>query len=142
VKTFVGSYFFNVDSKGRLFIPASMRGTLGGEGVLTRGLERCLFLFPIEEWEKIVSSFNSLSFAKKEVRAFLRLLLAGASLVSVDGQGRIQIPSFLREYAKLEKEVAVIGVGNRIEIWAKDRWTVYEKDMLLKFEEVAEEIFT
>lgn len=142
MKGFVGSYFFNVDNKGRLFIPASMRGALGGEGVLTRGLDRCLFLFPIEEWENIVNSFNSLSFAKGEVRAFLRLLLAGASVVSLDAQGRIQIPPFLREYARLEKEVAVIGVGNRIEIWAKDRWIVYEKDMLLKFEEVAEEIFT
>ncbi len=142
MKTFVGTYFFNVDNKGRVFIPSDMRGILGNQGVLTRGLDRCLFLFSTEEWEKVVSSFTSLSFTKKEVRAFLRLLMAGASLVTLDSQGRIQIPSLLREYAKLEKEVAIIGVGNRIEIWAKDRWEVYESDTLPKFEEVAEEIFT
>ncbi|MCS7233218.1 MAG: division/cell wall cluster transcriptional repressor MraZ [Synergistetes bacterium] len=141
MKTFVGAYFFSVDNKGRVFIPASMREKLGKEAVLTRGLDRCLFLFPLEEWEGIVNSFNSLSFAKKEVRAFLRLLLAGASMVSIDAQGRIQIPLTLREYAKLEKEVAIIGVGNRVEIWAKDRWDVYENDVLPRFEEVAEEIF-
>lgn len=141
MKNFVGTHFFSVDNKGRVFIPASMREGLGKEAVLTRGLDRCLFLFPLEEWEKVVSSFSSLSFAKKEVRAFLRLLLAGASIVSIDGQGRIQIPLLLRDYAKLEKEVAIIGVGNRIEIWARDRWSVYEGDMLPRFEEVAEEIF-
>ena len=95
----------------------------------------------MEEWERVLESFNSLSFTKKEVRAFLRMLMAGASMVNLDSQGRIQIPSMLREYAKLEKEVAIIGVGNRIEIWAKDRWDTYEKDMLPRFEEVAEEIF-
>lgn len=141
MKTFVGIHFFNVDNKGRVFIPAGMRENLGKEAVLTRGLDRCLFLFPLKEWEGIVDSFSSLSFAKKEVRAFLRLLLAGASVVSIDNQGRIQIPTLLRDYAKLEKEVVIIGVGNRIEIWAKDRWNVYEGDMLPKFEEVAEEIF-
>lgn len=141
MKTFVGTYFFNVDNKGRVFIPSNMRESLGKQAVLTRGLDKCLFLFPLEEWQGVLESFNSLSFTKKEVRAFLRMLMAGASMVNLDSQGRIQIPSMLREYAKLEKEVAMIGVGNRIEIWAKDRWITYEKDVLPKFEEVAEEIF-
>lgn len=141
MKSFVGTHFFNVDNKGRVFIPAGMRDALGKEGVLTRGLDRCLFLFPVEEWGKIVESFSSLSFAKREVRAFLRMLMAGASIVELDSQGRIQIPPLLREYARIEKEVAIIGVGDRIEIWAKDRWSVYEKDVLPKFEEIAEEIF-
>ncbi|MCD6362991.1 MAG: division/cell wall cluster transcriptional repressor MraZ [Synergistetes bacterium] len=141
MKTFVGTYFFNVDNKGRVFIPSNMRESLGKQAVLTRGLDKCLFLFPLEEWQGVLESFNSLSFTKKEVRAFLRMLMAGASMVNLDSQGRIQIPSMLREYAKLEKEVAIIGVGNRIEIWAKDRWITYEKDVLPKFEEVAEEIF-
>ena len=141
MKTFVGTYFFNVDNKGRVFIPSNMRESLGKQAVLTRGLDKCLFLFPLEEWQGVLESFNSLSFTKKEVRAFLRMLMAGASMVNLDSQGRIQIPSMLREYAKLEKEVAIIGVGNRIEIWAKDRWITYKKDVLPKFEEVAEEIF-
>ncbi len=141
MKTFVGTHFFNVDNKGRVFIPSNMRESLGKQAVLTRGLDKCLFLFPMEEWERVLESFNSLSFTKKEVRAFLRMLMAGASMVSLDSQGRIQIPSMLREYARLEKEVAIIGVGNRIEIWAKDRWDTYERDMLPRFEEVAEEIF-
>lgn len=119
---FMGEYNHTIDAKGRLIVPAKFREALGDEFVVTRGLDDCLFVFPNEGWKVFEEKLSTLPVANKNARRFARFFLSGAATVELDKQGRILIPTTLREYGALEKEVVFIGVANRVEIWSKERW--------------------
>lgn len=119
---FMGEYDHTIDSKGRLIVPAKFRDQLGDEFVVTKGLDGCLFIYDNTEWAKLEEKITNLPLSNQNARKFSRLLLAGATLCEVDKQGRILLPAPLRKHANLEKDVALVGVGSRIEIWNKDAW--------------------
>lgn len=119
---FMGEYNHTIDAKGRVIVPSKFRETLGDEFVVTKGLDGCLFVYDNNEWAAFEEKLKSLPITNKDARAFVRFFLAGAASVEVDKQGRILIPSVLREFAALDKDVVLAGVGGRIEIWSKDRW--------------------
>ena len=119
---FMGEYNHTIYDKGRLIVPAKFREALGDEFVVTRGLDDCLFVFPNEGWKVFEEKLSTLPVANKNARRFARFFLSGAATVELDKQGRILIPTTLREYGALEKEVVFIGVANRVEIWSKERW--------------------
>ncbi len=120
---FMGEYNHTIDAKGRLIIPSKFREILGDDFVVTKGLDGCLFVYDNTEWAAFEEKLKALPLMNKESRKFVRFFLAGAAGVEVDKQGRILIPSVLREFAALDKDVVLVGVGGRIEIWSKDRWT-------------------
>lgn len=128
---FMGEYNHTLDAKGRLIVPSKFREALGEEFVVTKGLDGCLFVFPHEEWTSFEEKLKSLPMIDKEARMFTRYFLAGATTVEVDKSGRILIPQVLRESAGIDKDAVLIGVGSRVEIWAKDRYegTVSFDDM-------------
>lgn len=119
---FMGEYNHSIDTKGRLIVPAKFREQLGETFVVTKGLDGCLWVFAPDEWEEFSEKLRSLPVANKEARKFARFFLAGAAEVETDKLGRILIPQVLRDYAALEKDVALVGTGNRVEIWAQDAW--------------------
>ncbi len=136
----MGEYQHNVDAKGRLIVPAKFREDLGDVFVLTRGLDQCLFGYPMDEWKVIEEKIKSLPMTKKDARAFARFFFSGATECEIDKQGRINIPSTLRQYGKLEKECVVLGVSNRIEIWNKEIWENYFAESEESFAEIAENL--
>ena len=119
---FMGEYNHTIDAKGRLIIPSKFRDTLGDEFVVTKGLDGCLFVYDNAEWSAFEEKLKSLPLTNKDARQFVRFFLAGATLAEVDKQGRILVPANLREFAGLEKEVVLVGVASRVEIWSKARW--------------------
>lgn len=119
---FMGEYSHTIDAKGRLIVPSKFRDRLGSEFVVTKGLDGCLFVYPNEEWEKIEEKFQGIPLTTKDARKFSRFFFAGAAVCEVDKQGRILLPQVLREFADLQKDVVLVGVLSRIEIWSKDRW--------------------
>ena len=119
---FMGEYSHTIDTKGRLIIPSKFREDLGEEFVVTKGLDGCLFVFPMDEWNFFTQKLHDLPLTKKEARQFSRFFLAGAASCEVDKQGRILLPSVLREFAGLDKDAVLVGVSSRIEIWSKSRW--------------------
>jgi len=132
----MGEYNHTIDVKGRLIIPSKFRDLLGEEFVVTKGLDGCLFVFNQKQWDEFEEKLKSFPIGTKEARRFVRFFLAGAAPVETDKQGRMLLPIVLRDFASLEKDVVFIGVGNRAEIWSKERWSgesVYED-----VEEVAE----
>lgn len=133
---FMGEYNHTVDIKGRVIVPSKFRETLGDEFVVTKGLDGCLFVYDMKEWNVFEEKLKSLPITNKDSRQFVRFFLAGAATVEVDKQGRILIPGVLREFAELTKDVVLIGVASRVEIWSKERWngTASYDDM----EEIAE----
>lgn len=135
---FMGEYHHSIDSKGRMIIPAKFRDDLGESFVLTRGLDQCLFGYPINEWKLLEDKLKNLPLTKKDARAFTRFFFSGAIECEIDKQGRINIASPLLNYAKLEKECVVIGVSNRIEIWSGENWEKYMADSEDSFAEIAE----
>ncbi|KOP79161.1 division/cell wall cluster transcriptional repressor MraZ [Lysinibacillus sp. FJAT-14745] len=135
---FMGEYQHSVDAKGRLIVPAKFRDALGETFVVTRGLDNCLFGYPMDEWRKLEEKLKGLPMTKKDTRAFARFFFSGATEVEIDKQGRINIPSTLMQYAHLVKECIVLGVSNRIEIWAKDAWEAYFSESEQSFNEIAE----
>lgn len=135
---FMGEYHHNVDAKGRLIVPAKFREHLGETFILTRGLDQCLFGYPLSEWEIIEEKLKALPLTKKDARAFTRFFFSGATDCELDKQGRINIASPLMQYAKLEKECVILGVSNRIEIWSKSLWEDYFSESEDSFAEIAE----
>lgn len=120
---FTGEYNHTVDEKGRLIIPSKFREELGNEFVVTKGLDGCLFVYENDEWKKFEEKLKALPLTNKDARAFARFMLAGAAMVEVDKQGRILLPVNLRIFAELDKDVVLLGVGGRIEIWNRDKWS-------------------
>ena len=134
---FMGEYNHTLDTKGRLIIPSKFRETLGEKFVVTKGLDGCLFVYANDDWNAFEQKLTSLPLINKEARQFARFFLAGAATVEVDKQGRILLPPVLREYANLTKDVVLVGVLSRVEIWDKDRWqeNTYDED---EMDEIAE----
>lgn len=122
MRMFMGEYNHTIDAKGRLIIPSKFREALGDEFVVTKGLDGCLFVFDGTEWSAFEEKLKALPITNKDARQFVRFFLAGAASVEVDKQGRILVPNVLREFADLSKDVTLIGVGSRIEIWDKGRY--------------------
>jgi len=137
---FMGEFQHNMDAKGRIIVPAKFREGLGEMFVVTRGLDGCLFVYPKDEWEILEQKLKKLPLTKKDARAFTRFFFSGAVECDVDKQGRVNLPQPLRDYANLKKECIVIGVSNRIEFWAKDKWDVYVEDSEESFVEISENL--
>lgn len=135
---FIGEYQHSIDSKGRLIIPTKFRSTLGVSFVITRGIDNCIFGYPMNEWRKLELKLKDLPMIKKDARAFARFFFSGATEVELDKQGRINIPSILIQYANLEKECVVLGVSSKIKIWAKDAWDDYFEQSAQSFNDIAE----
>ncbi len=135
---FMGEFQHNIDTKGRIIVPSKFRDELQDGFVLTRGLDQCLFAYPMNEWKLLEEKLKKLPLTKKDARAFTRFFLSGAVECEVDKQGRINIPPPLRKHALLDKECVVIGVSNRIEFWSKDQWETYFEASEESFSEIAE----
>lgn len=141
---FYGEFGHTLDRKGRLIIPSKFREALkeayAEKLYITRGLDKCLFLFTEEEWKVYESKFRAMSFTKTEHRKFKRLYFSGAQEIIPDKQGRILFPGYLKEYAGIKKDVVLIGVSDRIEIWSKDIWQEYYNSSKDSFEQIAENL--
>ena len=137
---FLGTYTPRLDDKGRLILPAKFREQLEAGVVVTRGQERCLYVFPVAEFERLADQLRQAPVTSKQARDYLRVFLSGASDESVDKQGRVTIPTALRTYAGLDRDVAVIGAGQRVEIWDGPAWENYLAEQEQAFAEQAEEV--
>ena len=137
---FLGTHSPRLDEKGRLILPAKFREQLEEGVVVTRGQERCLYVFPLAEFERIADQLRQAPVTSKQARDYLRVFLSGASDESVDRQGRVTIPTALRTYAGLTRDCAVIGAGTRVEIWDATAWDTYLNEQEQAFAEQAEEV--
>ncbi len=141
---FYGEYTHSLDKKNRIIIPARFREVITEMCIekfyITRGLDECLFMFPESEWKAQESKFKAMPFTKTEARKFNRLFFAGAVEVAPDKQWRILVPDYLKDYAKLSKNIMIIGVSSRIEIWSKDKWADFYKSTQQNYEEIAERL--
>ncbi len=120
---FMGEYNHTIDAKGRLIIPSKFRELLGEESVMTKGLDGCLFIFPMNEWEAFEKKLRALPLTNKDARTFSRFFVSGAAVCELDKQGRILVPQTLREFAGLDKDVVLTGNLERIEVWSKEKWS-------------------
>lgn len=136
----IGEYKHGLDPKKRLAIPAKFRKELGEGAVLTRGLDTCLFVFPIKHWEALVQKIANLPIGQKDSRAFSRLILSGAVEVEFDVLGRILIPEYLKQYARLQREVVITGLYSRLEIWDARIWEDYKATLERNSEIIAEKL--
>ncbi len=137
---FMGEYVHSLDEKSRLTIPVKFRKQLGNKFVVTRWMEKSLFSFTENGWQKFEKKLNRLPFGTKDVRAFRRFILAGAIETNFDNQGRILIPPVLKEHAQLKKEVVITGAGNGFEMWSKRNWQIYSAGTAKKFDDIAEKL--
>lgn len=134
----IGEYEHSLDSKGRMILPAKIREDLGEKFIITKGLDGCLFGFSETEWNNFEEKLKQLPLTNKNARDFVRFFLSGAVEAETDKQGRFLIPANLREYADLDKEAVVTGVGTRIEIWERDKWKKYNSDENISAEQIAD----
>ncbi|KMY23823.1 MraZ protein [Actinobaculum suis] len=137
---FLGTYEPKLDEKGRIILPAKFRGQLQGGLVMTRGQEHCIYVFPLQEFAEMQQTLAKAPLTSKEARSYTRMLLSGAVDDVPDKQGRITIPAMLRKYAGLERDLAVIGTGNRVEIWNAESWATYLEEQESAFAEREEEV--
>lgn len=141
---FYGEFEHSIDRKGRLILPAKFREVAKNQFVekffITRGLDKCLFMFAEEEWRSQENKFKTLSFTKQQSRIFNRLLFSGAVEINPDKQGRILVPQYLKDFAAIKRDVMIVGVSNRIEIWAKGSWHDFYANSRQSFEEIAEKL--
>ena len=136
----VGEHAHIIDPKKRLSIPAKLRKEIGERAVLTKGLDNCLFLFPMKEWEQLADKLGKLPMGQQDTRGFVRLLLGGAAEVELDQLGRILVPDWLRDYAGLKKSVIIAGLVSRCEIWDEERWTAYKANLEKNSDRIAEKL--
>jgi MraZ protein len=141
---FYGEYLHSIDRKGRIILPARFREAAKNNFIekffVTRGLDKCLFMFSEEEWRSQEAKFKAISFTKQEARTFNRLYFSGAVDIVPDKQGRILLPSYLKEFAGIKREIVIVGVSNRIEIWAKEGWEEFYGNSRQSFEQIAEKL--
>ena len=137
-KLFIGEYEHSVDAKGRVIMPAKLREDIGEKFIVTKGLDGCLFAYSQSEWNNFEAKLKALPLTNKNARDFVRFFLSGAVECEIDKQGRFLIPNNLRTYATLLKEIIIIGVGTRIEIWNKENWQQYSSDENISADEIAE----
>ena len=143
---FYGEYEHTIDKKGRIIVPSRVRDFLKEYDVkkifVTRGLDKCLFLFTEDEWKAQESKFRSIPFTKSESRKFNRLYFSGAAQVECDAQGRILLPKYLKDFAEIRRDIIFIGVSNRMEVWSKEVWHEYYKTSKGSYEEIAERLMS
>ena len=137
---FIGEYLHSIDLKKRMAVPSKFRADLKNKVVVTRGLDKCLFIYPMKVWEELAGKLGTLPVGESATRSFIRLMLAGAVDVDVDKQGRILIPDFLKSYAGLGRNVIVAGIYNRLEIWDEKKWQEYKKKAEKNTDEIAEQL--
>jgi MraZ protein len=138
---FFGEYQHSLDDKGRLIMPSKIRSALGEKFFATKGLDGCLFVYSEQQWALLEDELKNLSIGQTEARAFQRIFFAGAAELEFDKQGRVAIPQPLRDHARISKDVVVIGVSNRAEIWSRDKWDAYQDANTPDYEAIAEKIF-
>lgn len=136
----IGEYKHTLDPKKRLSLPSKWRGELGASLVVTRGLDNCLFVYPLPEWQKITDKIGELPLGTADTRSFNRFFLSGAVEVEVDSVGRILVPDFLKEFAHLDTKVVLAGIHNRIEIWDENKWTEYKTQIEAEADSLAEKL--
>ena len=136
---FIGEYQHSLDSKNRIIVPAKLREGLGNKFVITKGLDGCLYAYPLEEWKILEDKLKTLPLTNKDARTFVRFFFSGACEVELDKQFRGLIPQNLKEYAKIEKDIVSIGVLSRVEIWSKEMWENYN-DLNVDFDYIAEKM--
>ena len=134
----IGEYEHSLDAKGRLIMPAKLRTDMGEKFIITKGLDGCLFVFSQNEWSNFESKLKELPLTNKNARDFVRFFLSGATECEIDKQGRFLLVNTLREYAEITKEVIIIGVGTRLEIWNKDKWKKYNSNDNISADTIAE----
>ena len=137
---FIGEYTYSIDEKKRLAIPAKFRQLLGKKAVITRGLDRCLFLYPAKEWESLAKKLAQLPLSQADARGFVRLMLTGAMEANLDNLGRILVPDYLKTYAFLKKKVVIAGIFNRVEIWDERKWREYQTKTEKEVGDIAERL--
>jgi MraZ protein len=137
---FIGEYSYSIDDKGRISIPVKFRGKLSEGCVVTRGLDHCLWLYPLDEWEKLAEELAKLPITQKDARSFSRLMLAGAMDLKIDKIGRVNLPGYLKEYAGIKSKVVITGMYNRLEIWPEEKWGEFKKNMEENSEQIAENL--
>jgi MraZ protein len=137
---FIGEYIHNIDEKGRLAVPVKFRNRLSGGAVVTKGLDNCLSLYPEDAWAKQADKLVNLPQTQSKSRAYARFVLAGAFPVEIDKQGRVNVPPMLRKFAGIKGQVIVTGLGDHIEIWAKDAWEAYSATVEKDSVDIAEEL--
>ena len=137
---FIGEYQHTLDPKNRVIMPSKFREKLGESFVMTKGLDNCLFIYSSEEWSIVEDKLKSLPMTNKDARAFVRFFFAGACECELDKQGRILMPNNLKDYANIDKELVIIGVSTRIEIWSKEEWNKFNSDANISYEDVAEKM--
>ena len=136
----LGEFRHTLDTKGRVAVPAKFRDKLASGAIITRGIDNCLFMFTNAEWEQLATKLMALPLAQANSRAFVRLMMAGATDVAIDAQGRILVPDYLRKYAGLKKDVIVAGLYNRVEIWDETAWAAYKAKTESSSETIAEQL--
>jgi len=137
---FLGEYQHSLDAKGRIIVPSRFREELGERFIATKGLDNCLFLYPMDEWKTIEEKLRTLPFTRADVRSFARFFFSGAAELEIDKQGRILLPPNLRDYAGIERELFIIGVGSRVEIWSGEKWAEYNRTAESSYEAIAENL--
>jgi MraZ protein len=137
---FIGEYQHTLDPKNRVIMPSKFREKLGDSFVMTKGLDNCLFIYSSAEWSIVEDKLKSLPMTNKDARAFVRFFFAGACECELDKQGRILMPNNLKDYAKIDKELVIIGVSTRIEIWSREEWNKFNSDANISYEDVAEKM--
>lgn len=138
---FMGEYHHNIDEKGRIVIPTKFREVLQNEFIIAKGLEKCLYIYSMKDWQNLVEKLNTLPFTKKDARTFIRSFFSGATVCEFDRQGRTCITSPLVHHAGLTKECVVIGANDRIEIWDKDEWEKFLTTNEEQLSDIAENLF-
>lgn len=136
----MGEYMHTIDAKGRVILPADFRSELGESFIITKGLDSCLFIYTMTEWENLSTKLKQLPLAKAEARAFVRFFFSGARQLECDKQGRFLVPATLRAYAKLQKDVVLIGISSRIELWSREEWNRYNEEINPSVSSIAENL--
>lgn len=134
---FIGEYKHTIDSKKRLALPAKFRKKLGKKVVITKGVDKCLVVYPEKEWNVMSKKLEKLPISRKEARNFARIMLAGAVLAGIDRLGRVLIPDYLKDYATLKKNTVVCGLSNRLEIWDEKKWNSFKSKIEPKVDDMA-----
>ena len=140
ITMFSGEYTYSIDEKKRLAVPSKFRQLLGKKAVITRGLDNCLFLYPLSVWQKLAKKISQLPLAQADARSFARLMLGGAMEVKFDNLGRILIPDYLKNYSGLKKKIVFIGLFDRIEIWDDMEFQKYKKKTEMEAGDIAERL--
>ncbi|KKT41137.1 cell division/cell wall cluster transcriptional repressor MraZ [Candidatus Giovannonibacteria bacterium RIFCSPHIGHO2_02_43_13] len=136
----IGEYLHTIDNKNRLSVPSKFRKELGKTVILTRGLDKCLFLYPVAEWKVLADKLAKLPLGKSDTRSFVRTMIAGATDIEIDALGRILLPDYLKVYGNLKEAAMVVGLYKRVEIWSPELWQTYSENASNSVEKVAEKL--